>query len=162
MKKMIKSSKPGKYIPIYLTVFLTILTGLTLSTLTTALAQEDAGDNKQKTEVNEESYLPIVDFDYPLAVKLPGNINSSQEEIRPYLSAEGKALYFSRQHWTIPENLGPSVNTDKDEEFYTFRADGQYAYFTRQTSNRNSDIYQTAIPSRQQVSKRQSIPENHY
>ena len=351
MKKMIISSKPGIHIPIYLTIYLTILTGLTLSTLTTALAQEDARDNKHKKEVSENSCLPIVDFDYPLAVKLPGNINSSQEEIRPSLSADGKALYFSRQHypfnlsavfsyeeiwcstydestkmwkepvnigppiknfgpysitfikinsdtilianefrnngevqegismstrengdwsflqpvgtvdmdsvkllqpqiscekdspvmissrksdsygkldiyvilkdkngiirtinlgpvvntredesspflsydnktlyfaskghagyggydifvsqrlddtwqhWTIPENLGPSVNTDNDEEFYTFRADGQFAYFTRQTSNRNSDIYQIAIPSRQQLTKKQSIPENHY
>jgi outer membrane protein OmpA-like peptidoglycan-associated protein/Tol biopolymer transport system component len=77
-------------------------------------------------------------------------INTSGDETSPFLSADGKTLYFatdgragygyqdiffSRRNgdswtdWTPPVNLGPAVNTAGFDAYYTVPASGDYAYF---------------------------------
>lgn len=76
-------------------------------------------------------------------------INSSDWDAQPCISADGKTILFSSMRpggqggrdiwqtnrqaggkWTKPENLGPSINTDGDEQTPFLHPDGQTLYFT--------------------------------
>lgn len=95
-------------------------------------------------------------------------VNTNRDEASPFLAPDYKTLYFASkghngfggydiyvthrldetwQNWSEPENLGSTVNTDKDEEFFNFTFDGQYAYFSRQLTSENSDIYRISLAS---------------
>ena len=88
-------------------------------------------------------------------------INSSQNEDSPYLSRDGKTLYFSSKghnssggydfykselvdgNWTSPENLGYPMNSAGDDIYLIFSEDEKKGFFA---SNRNGgfggmDIY---------------------
>lgn len=88
-------------------------------------------------------------------------INSEKDEDSPYLSADGKTLYFSSKghgssggydmykselvngEWSYPENLGYPMNSAGDDIYLTFTKSGEKGYFA---SNRNGgfggmDIY---------------------
>jgi outer membrane protein OmpA-like peptidoglycan-associated protein len=83
-------------------------------------------------------------------LNLGSMINTAGDETSPFLSADGKTLYFatdgragygyqdiffSRRNgdgwtdWTTPVNLGPAVNTAGFDAYYTVPAAGDYAYF---------------------------------
>jgi outer membrane protein OmpA-like peptidoglycan-associated protein len=76
-------------------------------------------------------------------------VNSLYTELTPYLASDNKTLYFSSdrpggigsvdvyrstrlddswQHWTQPENLGPSINRSGRTTYYTEDAAGKHAY----------------------------------
>ncbi len=76
-------------------------------------------------------------------------INSSDWDAQPCISADGKTIFFSSNRpggqgsrdiwytnrqpggkWSKPENLGPSINTDGDEQTPFLHPDGQTLYFT--------------------------------
>ncbi|MGV3502487.1 MAG: OmpA family protein [Adhaeribacter sp.] len=77
-------------------------------------------------------------------------INSAEDDDSPYLSRDGKTLYFSsRGHnsmggydvfvsrfdsvgrkWTKPENMGYPINTPDDDAYYRLSPDGSYAYLS--------------------------------
>lgn len=104
-------------------------------------------------------------------------INSPAWESQPCISADGKLLYFASRrkggkggidiwvsrlnedrYWGEPENLGPSINTDKDEQTPFIHPDDQTLYFSSNghIGMGDADIY---------VSRRDSIgkwgkPEN--
>lgn len=79
-------------------------------------------------------------------------INGFGDEASPFLAADGRTLYFAStthpgygyydifvsrrtgngyKKWTKPENLGPVINTDGFDAYYTVPASGEYAYITR-------------------------------
>jgi outer membrane protein OmpA-like peptidoglycan-associated protein len=83
------------------------------------------------------------------AVNAGSNINSEQWDSQPCLSPDKKQLYFASRRpgglggsdiyvsnllpggkWSVPENLGPSVNTPGDEQCPFIHADNQTLYFT--------------------------------
>lgn len=89
-------------------------------------------------------------------------INSNLEESSPYLSCDGKTLYFASKghhgyggydiylshrldetwtNWSEPENLGPVVNGAKDEEFFCITHCKKFAYFSKQVGDINTDLY---------------------
>lgn len=90
-------------------------------------------------------------------VSLGSVINSSSTgEHSPYLASDGKTLYFSSdreggegsydiwftkrlddtwKNWSEPKNLGPEVNTDGWDAYYSIDASGKYAYMV---SGKNS------------------------
>ena len=51
------------------------------------------------------------------------------------------------QNWSEPENLGPGVNSTLNEEFFNFTFDGHYAYFSKEVSKENTDIYRVSLKS---------------
>ena len=77
-------------------------------------------------------------------------INSNDDDDSPYLTADGKTMYFtSRGHnsmggydvfvthldsvsrrWTKPQNMGYPVNTPDDDAYYRLSPDGSYAYLS--------------------------------
>ncbi|BDS13331.1 OmpA family protein [Aureispira anguillae] len=76
-------------------------------------------------------------------------INSFENEVNPFVAADGKTLYFASQghpgyghhdlfvakrldetwtNWTKPQNLGPKINTPYNDFSFYLDAEGEYAY----------------------------------
>lgn len=83
------------------------------------------------------------------AVNIGGPVNSEKWESQPSFSSDGRTLYFSSNRkggegqsdiwysklkpdgtWTVPTNLGQTVNTDGHEESPFIHPDGHTLYFT--------------------------------
>jgi outer membrane protein OmpA-like peptidoglycan-associated protein len=77
------------------------------------------------------------------------NVNSAGNELSPFLSADGRTLYFASsgrpgygdtdifmskrlsddwKQWSEPVNLGPGINTVGFDAYYTLPASGEYGY----------------------------------
>ncbi len=82
-------------------------------------------------------------------INLGAHINTNKDEMSPFLSADGRTLYFASNgwpgfgstdifmskrigegwtNWTEPANLGPHFNTIAFDAYYTVPASGTYAY----------------------------------
>ena len=88
--------------------------------------------------------------DWGKAKTLGGNINTKQDDDSPYISKDGRTLYFSsRGHntmggydifksswdsigrkWGRAENMGYPINTPDDDTYYRLAPDGSYAYLS--------------------------------
>lgn len=109
------------------------------------------------------SYLKDDSWTEP--ARLSPIINSDKDEDSPFLSADGKTLYFSSKghnssggydffksellngEWTYPENLGYPMNSAGDDIYLGFTQDGKRGFFS---SNRTGgyggmDIYTFAV-----------------
>lgn len=96
-------------------------------------------------------------------VNLGLSINTTYDEQSPFLSADGKYLYFasfghnsyggndifmaertgnSWTEWSKPKNLGPIINSVKDDRYLIISPDGQYAFLS---SNRAGGMGQEDI-----------------
>lgn len=85
-------------------------------------------------------------FSRPVPIKA---LNTADDEISPFVASDNKTLYFSSsrpgglgsndiykttrlddtwQKWTEPVNLGPSVNSESFESYFSLDARGDYAY----------------------------------
>jgi outer membrane protein OmpA-like peptidoglycan-associated protein len=95
-------------------------------------------------------------------------VNSAQQDITPFLAADGRTLYFSSNrdggygnndvymtrrldsswlNWSRPRNLGYPINTPGWDAYYTVPANGEYAYFV--STNKGfgkSDIFRIVLP----------------
>lgn len=96
-------------------------------------------------------------------------INSAESDGTPFLAADGQTLYYSTdgrstfgsadifmskrlddtwQKWSEPVNLGPKINTDDWDAYYTLPASGEYAYFTSaKNSLGRTDIFRIKLPA---------------
>ncbi|MBL7895980.1 MAG: PD40 domain-containing protein [Bacteroidia bacterium] len=81
-------------------------------------------------------------------VNLGGTINSSADEDAPFITADGKILFFasngklstggydilrsdlSEKGWSAPFNIGKPVNTPNDDKFYMVTADSKKGYYS--------------------------------
>src|SRR5688572_7661877 len=88
--------------------------------------------------------------DWEKATSLGPTINTPYDDNSPYLSQDGKTMYFSsRGHntmggydifvtkydsisrkWSKPENMGYPINTPDDDIYYRLSPDGSYAYLS--------------------------------
>lgn len=97
-------------------------------------------------------------------------VNSPGREITPFLSADGRTLYYSSDYypgygdqdvfvtrrlddtwknWSPPENLGPTVNTIGWDAYFSVPASGEWAYFVSYESGfAGSDIFRVRLPER--------------
>ncbi|CAN5204291.1 hypothetical protein BH23BAC1_BH23BAC1_07820 [soil metagenome] len=94
-------------------------------------------------------------------------INTAHAELAPFLAADETTLYYSTKgfsgyggndiyvsrrlddtwkSWSEPENLGPNINTDKDDEYFNIPASGEHAYYSRAITENNLDIYRLQMP----------------
>lgn len=88
-------------------------------------------------------------------------INTFADETSPFIAADGVTMYFATAghpgygdndifltkrldetwlNWSKPKNLGPIINADTWDSYYTVPASGKNAYLVT-TVNNNSDIY---------------------
>lgn len=110
-------------------------------------------------------------------VNLGPQINSADVDSSPFL-ANDTTLYFSSRgysgfggedvyvayrtgaswtEWTEPENLGPVINSERDDMFFNVSRDQQYAFLTRGTET-NADMFQVRMP----VFRRPGTPSDTY
>jgi len=96
------------------------------------------------------------------------DINTSDDEISPFLASDDETLYFSSdgregygsadvymsrrldetwQKWSKPLNLGSNVNTPGWDAYYKIAAQGDYAYFVSESNSiGKSDIFRIKLP----------------
>lgn len=105
---------------------------------------------------------------YSEPINLGPVINTYLDETTPFLAADGKTLYFSSEghvgygsadifvsrrlddswkRWSVPQNLGPEINSEHWDAYYNIPASGELAYMVSSTENlKNTDIMSIAIP----------------
>lgn len=92
---------------------------------------------------------------------LGNTINTSSDEESPYLMADGVTLYFSSKGhdsyggydifittlsydglWSMPENIGPPINSTSNDYYYSSDSKGSCAYYSSDKLEKNNqDIY---------------------
>lgn len=96
-------------------------------------------------------------------------LNSVGDESSPFLAADDETLYFSTNgrggygsfdvyvskrlddtwtNWSEPQNMGPDINTDRDDLFFNIPITGNYAYYTKAISDDDADIFRVEMPLR--------------
>ncbi|GAA3960304.1 hypothetical protein GCM10022407_04090 [Hymenobacter antarcticus] len=116
--------------------------GLTLIFATGKYSEDGTLDLFQSTRVAGGDFGP--------AKSLGANINTKYDDDSPYMSKDGKTLYFSsRGHntmggydifkseydeaarkWGPSQNMGYPINTPDDDSYYRLSPDGSYAYLS--------------------------------
>ena len=100
-------------------------------------------------------------------INLGKSINTSEDELTPFIAADNKTLYFSTkgfpgygdndifkshrlddtwQLWSEPENLGPAINTPNWDGYFTLPASGDFAYICSINASKKEDIYKLELP----------------
>ena len=128
------------------------------------------------TNQGKESYggsdlyisFPINDTAWTEPANLGSVINTSADEDAPYLTADGRTLYFNSNghggegnhdiwvsyrldntwsNWSEPENLGPPINSDAYDFDYTQSSDGEWAYWAsaREGGRGDHDLYRLIL-----------------
>ena len=117
--------------------------GLTLIFATGRYSEDGTLDLYQSTRTSTSG-------DFGVAKSLGANVNTKYDDDSPYLSKDGKTLYFSsRGHntmggydifkseydegsrrWGAAQNMGYPVNTPDDDSYYRLSPDGSYAYLS--------------------------------
>jgi outer membrane protein OmpA-like peptidoglycan-associated protein len=124
--------------------------------------------SKKKNSEDDDIYVSFLENGkWTRPMDLGDGINSKYSETTPFLSADGKTLYFSSdrpggqgsqdiymtrrlddtwQNWRKPQNLGPPVNTDEYDAYYSISAKGDYAYFmSAKGSLGKKDIFRSPL-----------------
>ena len=105
-------------------------------------------------------------------IRLPSTINTRYNETTPWLDDEGRYLYFASDrpggfgetdiwaverldnsftNWGTPVNLGPAVNTNKSESYFTIDPASVYAYLVSNKSGfGRNDIYRIVLQPEQE------------
>jgi len=100
-------------------------------------------------------------------MNLGATVNSAAEETSPFLAPDDKTLFFSSagyvgfgksdiymtqrlddtwQNWSEPLNMGPQVNSEGEDLFFTMPAEGNFAYYTKEDSVGDMNIFRLEMP----------------
>ncbi len=100
-------------------------------------------------------------------LNIGSTVNTVSDESSPYLDKDGKTLYFSStgfsgfgqndiyvthrldetwRNWSVPQNLGPEINSEFDDQYFNIPQEGDYAYFSRFVGENNADIHRVKLP----------------
>ncbi len=113
-------------------------------------------------------------------INLGNTVNTAYQEMTPFLAPDAKTLFFasnghegmgsrdifvtkrldeSWKNWSVPENLGPSVNTEGVELYYSIPADGKFAYLSStQNSDGMGDLNRVPIQPEQEEMLEETTP----
>ncbi|GAB3783419.1 hypothetical protein GCM10028818_41390 [Spirosoma horti] len=117
---------------------------------------------RKDTRGDRDLYVSLqkADNSWTEPVSLGNVINSADFESSPFLAADGRTLYFtsaghpglgngdifvSRRlddswgNWSEPENLGPGINTNEWDGYFTIPASGDYAYLSSRGGSLGED-----------------------
>ncbi len=108
-------------------------------------------------------------------------INSSYDEVSPFLSYNGRVLYFSSNdsrkscggldvftatydellnEWSMPKNLGLAINSSEDDDYFRLTKDGKRAYFSskRKSGFGAADLYVAYFKAERKEQAKASFP----
>src|SRR5690606_17002683 len=95
---------------------------------------------------------------------LGGMINTPFSDMSPFLSQDGKTLYFASSghpgyggtdifkstfdngKWSAPVNLGRHLNTAGDDRYFTIGGSGEVGYYASTEGNGELDLYEVNVP----------------
>lgn len=161
-------SKP-KSIPIENFYFLNTLVWLYISSDgRTLLMSLQRADTEGLSDIYVSFMQPSGSFSSPK--NLGPVVNSNKREVSPFLAADNKTLYYASegkpgygnmdiyvtrrlddtwQKWSVPENLGPNINTPKWDTEFSISADGSEAYMVSggEDYGDNTDVYKIELPT---------------
>jgi outer membrane protein OmpA-like peptidoglycan-associated protein len=98
------------------------------------------------------------------AMNLGGMVNTPFSDASPFLSQDGKTLYFSslghpgyggydlfktvyeNGKWSVPVNLGRPVNTTGNDEYFTIGGSGEIGYLASNRNGGQLDLFEVEIP----------------
>ncbi len=122
---------------------------------------------EKKQSDRDDIYVSLLsDSGWSKPLNLGEGVNTEFSETTPFLSADGRTLYFSSDRpggqgsqdiymtkrlgngwtsWRKPVNIGPPVNTSAYDAYYTLAAKGDYAYFLSTTEAGKKDIFRIGI-----------------
>jgi outer membrane protein OmpA-like peptidoglycan-associated protein len=108
------------------------------------------------------------DSTWSVPLNLGANVNTLGTEAAPFLASDERTLYYASNglegyggtdiyvtrrldetwtKWSVPENLGPIVNTANNESYFTVTGDGNKVFYTSVgDSIGDVDIYTLALP----------------
>lgn len=109
--------------------------------------------SEKKNSKEDDIYVSFrqKDGSWSKPIDLGPEVNTKFTETTPFLAPDGATLYFSSnrdggqgsndiyvckrvdktwKHWSKPVNLGPDINTDGYDAYYSLSASGEYAYLT--------------------------------
>lgn len=107
------------------------------------------------------------DGSWTAPMNLGANVNTAAEETSPFLASDDKTLFFSSagyigfgkgdiymtrrlddtwQNWSEPLNMGPQVNSEGEDLFFTMPAEGNFAYYTKEDSVGDMNIFRLEMP----------------
>lgn len=126
----------------------------------------ERNDTRGGNDIYVSFLLPDTTWSEPM--NIGSDVNTIGDEVGPFLAADGTTMYFSTDglpgygdndvyvtrrldstwlHWSTPQNLGPDINSDGFDAYYTTAASGDYAYFSStKDSYGRQDIYRIALP----------------
>jgi outer membrane protein OmpA-like peptidoglycan-associated protein len=104
--------------------------------------------------------------DWAVPMNLGSVVNTPFHEYSPFISPDGKTLYYSsfghpgfgdldlfvtvfeNSEWSMPRNLGAPLNSSGDDRYFTIGGSGEVGYFAsnRAGSVGRQDLYEIAIP----------------
>ncbi len=100
-------------------------------------------------------------------LNLGKQVNTAGDDASPFLAADDKTLYYSTNglggfggqdiyvskrlddtwaNWSQPQNLGPDINSPKEDLFFNIPLTGNYAYYTQEVGEDNADIFKVELP----------------
>ncbi|SOD83115.1 OmpA family protein [Spirosoma fluviale] len=117
---------------------------------------------RKDTKGDRDLYISFqkADNTWQEPVSLGNVINTADFESSPFLAADSRTLYFtsgghagygngdifvsrrlddSWNNWSEPENLGPAINTDEWDGYFTIPASGDYAYLSSRSGSLGED-----------------------
>ena len=137
----------------------------------------DRGNGMGKRDIWVSNLNDEDQWDKP--VNLGPKINSGQDEVSPFIHANGQTLYFasagrlgfggfdlyyselSENGWKIPENLGYPINNSDDQVSLFITADGKKGYYSdekiKDQFRVTSKLYVFDIPEEIQVSHKSNF-----
>lgn len=98
------------------------------------------------------------------AMNLGALINTPFSDMSPFLSQDGKTLYFAsvghpgygghdlfktvfeNGKWSTPLNLGKPLNTEGKDTYFTIGGSGEIGYFASDRQDKHLDLFEMAIP----------------
>ncbi|MBN8578903.1 MAG: OmpA family protein [Cytophagales bacterium] len=138
--------------------------------LFTAKLPQNLFYKKSDENLEKDIYITVLDGagKWSAPTNLGKQINTAGDELSPFLAADGRTLYFATNgrpgygsydifmskrtgeswtEWTEPVNLGPEINTNSFDAYYTLSAAADYAIMV---SDRNSigasDLVRIKLP----------------
>ncbi len=117
---------------------------------------------RKDTYGDRDLYISIqkADNTWSEPITLGRVVNTADFESSPFLAADGRTLYFtsaghsgygngdifvtrrlddSWNNWSEPENLGPAINTDEWDGYFTIPASGDFAYLSSRAGSLGED-----------------------
>ena len=127
-------------------------------------------DRKGRSGLDLYQYNKLSDDSWSSPEKIDGPINSDENEISPFISADGTLFFASNCHtsmggydcyssvfengkWSDPVNLGYPINTVDDDSYFAISAEGTRAYIASRRNRplNDYDIFEITFTEESQL-----------